>query len=299
MSVTVCRSLSQCVAGCHSLSQAVIVCRRLSQSVAGCHSLSQAVTDCHAGLENPGLQGATQGAKTEAPKITDVPEHISRMFNWKRILLLIVAITVHNIPEGLAVGVAFGAIGKSTKANFENARNLAFGIGIQNFPEGLAVSLPLRGSGMSVWKCFMYGQLSGLVEPIAGVLGALAVSFAEPILPYALAFAAGAMIYVVIDDIIPEAQTCGNSTLASCGTRIKLRETGLHNQNGPRTAGMRLSAASGSLAVRQLSGSVIVFTLGPSGAGPSGEDPVRQEPVGEDPVGQDPVGQDPVGSRDL
>ncbi|ELU17006.1 hypothetical protein CAPTEDRAFT_201889 [Capitella teleta] len=129
-----------------------------------------------------------------------------RSVSWKRILLLIVAITIHNIPEGLAVGVGFGAIGKSATATFENARNLAIGIGIQNFPEGLAVSLPLRGSGMGIWKSFWYGQLSGMVEPIAGVFGALAVVVAEPILPYALAFAAGAMIYVVLDDIVPEAQ---------------------------------------------------------------------------------------------
>ncbi|XP_034081618.1 zinc transporter ZIP11-like [Gymnodraco acuticeps] len=117
--------------------------------------------------------------------------------------------------EGLAVGVAFGAIGKTSSASFESARNLAIGIGIQNFPEGLAVSLPLRGSGMSTWKSFWYGQLSGMVEPIAGVLGALAVVLAEPLLPYALAFAAGAMVYVVVDDIIPEAQVSGNGKLAS------------------------------------------------------------------------------------
>ena len=126
---------------------------------------------------------------------------------WKRILLLIVAITVHNIPEGLAVGVAFGAVGTSETATFENARNLAIGIGIQNFPEGLAVSLPLKAAGFSASKAIWYGQLSGLVEPFAGVLGALLVGLMQPILPYALAFAAGAMVYVVIDDIIPEAQT--------------------------------------------------------------------------------------------
>lgn len=146
-----------------------------------------------------------------------LPFQNKKSLSWKRILLLIVAITVHNIPEGLAVGVGFGAIGKSAAATFENARNLAIGIGIQNFPEGLAVSLPLRGSGMSTWKSFWYGQLSGMVEPIAGILGAAAVVVAEPILPYALAFAAGAMIYVVVDDIVPEAQMCGNGTLASAG----------------------------------------------------------------------------------
>ncbi|PVD38355.1 hypothetical protein C0Q70_00969 [Pomacea canaliculata] len=130
----------------------------------------------------------------------------SKQASWRRILLLIIAITIHNIPEGLAVGVGFGAIGKTKAATFESARNLAIGIGIQNFPEGLAVSLPLCGSGMSILKSFWYGQLSGMVEPIAGLLGAVAVVIAEPLLPYALAFAAGAMIYVVVDDIIPEAQ---------------------------------------------------------------------------------------------
>lgn len=135
--------------------------------------------------------------------------------SWRRILLLILAITIHNIPEGLAVGVGFGAIGKTPSATFESARNLAIGIGIQNFPEGLAVSLPLRGSGVSTWTAFWYGQLSGMVEPAAGLLGAFAVVLAEPLLPYALAFAAGAMVYVVVDDIIPEAQVSGNGKLAS------------------------------------------------------------------------------------
>ncbi|NWV26675.1 S39AB protein, partial [Origma solitaria] len=135
--------------------------------------------------------------------------------SWRRITLMILAITIHNIPEGLAVGVGFGAIGKSASATFQSARNLAIGIGIQNFPEGLAVSLPLRGAGFSTWKAFWYGQLSGMVEPLAGVLGAFAVVLAEPLLPYALGFAAGAMVYVVMDDIIPEAQTSGNGKLAS------------------------------------------------------------------------------------
>ncbi|XP_023214264.1 zinc transporter ZIP11-like [Centruroides sculpturatus] len=134
---------------------------------------------------------------------------------WQRILLLILAITVHNIPEGLAVGVGFGAVNKTQSATFESARNLAIGIGIQNFPEGLAVSLPLRAVGVSSWKSFWFGQLSGLVEPVAGVIGAIGVTLVEPALPYALAFAAGAMIYVVIDDIIPEAQISGNTKLAS------------------------------------------------------------------------------------
>ncbi|XP_066242856.1 zinc transporter ZIP11 isoform X2 [Saccopteryx leptura] len=135
--------------------------------------------------------------------------------SWRRIVLLILAITIHNIPEGLAVGVGFGAIEKTASATFESARNLAIGIGIQNFPEGLAVSLPLRGAGFSNWRAFWYGQLSGMVEPLAGLFGAFAVVLAEPLLPYALAFAAGAMVYVVMDDIIPEAQISGNGKLAS------------------------------------------------------------------------------------
>lgn len=143
------------------------------------------------------------------------PNNEAKNNQWRRILLLVVAITVHNIPEGLAVGVGFGAVGSSASATFENARNLAIGIGIQNFPEGLAVSLPLQAAGISTLKSFWYGQLSGMVEPIAGVLGAAGVTLAAPALPYALAFAAGAMIYVVIDDIIPEAHQSGNGKLAS------------------------------------------------------------------------------------
>ncbi|XP_011267779.1 zinc transporter ZIP11 isoform X2 [Camponotus floridanus] len=147
--------------------------------------------------------------------IYEDPNNEAKNNQWRRILLLVVAITVHNIPEGLAVGVGFGAIGSSVSASFENARNLAIGIGIQNFPEGLAVSLPLQAAGISTLKSFWYGQLSGMVEPIAGVLGAAGVTFAAPALPYALSFAAGAMIYVVIDDIIPEAHQSGNGKLAS------------------------------------------------------------------------------------
>lgn len=144
----------------------------------------------------------------------------ARQSQWKRIMLLVVAITVHNIPEGLAVGVSFGAAGTSDKATFHTSRNLALGIGIQNFPEGLAVSLPLQAAGFSVWRSFWYGQLSGMVEPVFGVLGAVAVAAAKPALPYALAFAAGAMIYVVADDIIPEANASGNGKLATWGCII-------------------------------------------------------------------------------
>ncbi|XP_070160487.1 zinc transporter ZIP11 isoform X5 [Polyergus mexicanus] len=151
----------------------------------------------------------------EIGTVYEDPNNEAKNNQWRRILLLVVAITVHNIPEGLAVGVGFGAVGSSASATFENARNLAIGIGIQNFPEGLAVSLPLQAAGISTLKSFWYGQLSGMVEPIAGVLGAAGVTLAAPALPYALAFAAGAMIYVVIDDIIPEAHQSGNGKLAS------------------------------------------------------------------------------------
>lgn len=144
---------------------------------------------------------------TLATYTTTQQEHLNADSQWKRIILLVIAITVHNIPEGLAVGVSFGAIGNTESATFEAARNLAIGIGIQNFPEGLAVSLPLHAAGFSMFRSFWYGQLSGMVEPIFGVLGAVAVTFASTILPYALSFAAGAMIYIVADDILPEAHT--------------------------------------------------------------------------------------------
>jgi ZIP family zinc transporter len=128
--------------------------------------------------------------------------------HWQRSVLLVLAITLHNIPEGLAVGVAFGAVasGVGTSASLAGAIALAIGIGLQNFPEGAAVSIPLRREGFSRTKSFLYGQSSGIVEPIAGVLGAYAVIMIQPILPYALAFAAGAMIYVVVEELIPEAQ---------------------------------------------------------------------------------------------
>ncbi len=137
---------------------------------------------------------------------------------WRRSTLLILAITLHNIPEGLAVGVAFGAVAAGLpSATLPSAIALAIGIGIQNFPEGLAVSMPLRREGMSRFKSFWYGQLSGIVEPVAGVIGAAAVIVAQPILPYALSFAAGAMIFVVIEEVIPESQRGGNTDLATMG----------------------------------------------------------------------------------
>lgn len=141
--------------------------------------------------------------------------------NLKKTTLMILAITLHNIPEGLAVGVAFGAVASGIpSASLPAAVALAIGIGIQNFPEGVGVSFPLRRAGLSRGKSFWYGQLSGIVEPIAGVLGALAVTIARPILPYALSFAAGAMIFVVVEEVIPESQHNGNSDLATLGAMI-------------------------------------------------------------------------------
>ncbi|MBN2150393.1 MAG: ZIP family metal transporter [Candidatus Lokiarchaeota archaeon] len=135
-----------------------------------------------------------------------------------RSTLLVLAITIHNIPEGLAVGVAFGAIAAGVpEATLGGAVAVAIGIGIQNFPEGTAVSVPLRQQGMSLGKSFLYGQLSGIVEPIAGVVGALAVIAMQHILPYALAFAAGAMIFVVAEELIPEPVLEGNTHLATLG----------------------------------------------------------------------------------
>ncbi|HDP68074.1 MAG TPA: ZIP family metal transporter [Candidatus Marinimicrobia bacterium] len=141
--------------------------------------------------------------------------------HWRRSVLLVLAITLHNFPEGLAVGVAFGALGADfPAASLAGAVALAIGIGIQNFPEGTAVSVPLRREGFSRFKSFWYGQMSGVVEPIAGVLGAAAVLLIKPILPYALAFAAGAMIYVVIEELIPESQLKSNSDVATSGAMI-------------------------------------------------------------------------------
>jgi len=137
---------------------------------------------------------------------------------WQRTTLLVLAITLHNIPEGLAVGVLFGGVAAGIpEASIAGAVTLAIGIGIQNFPEGIAVSMPLRRMGMSRTKSFMYGQSSALVEPIAGVLGAVAVMFFIPILPYALAFAAGAMIFVVVEEVIPETQQDKNTDIATLG----------------------------------------------------------------------------------
>ncbi len=141
--------------------------------------------------------------------------------SWHRSVLLVLAITLHNIPEGLAVGVAFGALTANLpSATLAGAVALALGIGIQNFPEGTAVSVPMRREGMSLLRSFWYGQLSGIVEPIAGVLGAAAVILMQPILPYALAFAAGAMIFVVVEELIPESQLEKNTDIATMGAML-------------------------------------------------------------------------------
>ncbi len=135
----------------------------------------------------------------------------------QRSVLLVLAITLHNIPEGLAVGVAFGALAAGIpSASLAGAVALAIGIGIQNFPEGTAVSVPLRREGISRFKSFLYGQASGMVEPIAGVIGAVAVILMRPLLPYALAFAAGAMIYVVVEELVPASQE-GHSDVGTIG----------------------------------------------------------------------------------
>jgi len=141
--------------------------------------------------------------------------------SWQRSVLLVLAITLHNIPEGLAVGVAFGAAAAGhPAASLGAAVALAIGIGIQNFPEGAAVSVPLRREGLSRTKSFLYGQASGMVEPIAGVVGAAAVIIMQPILPYALSFAAGAMIYVVAEELIPESQAARHSDIPTIGVML-------------------------------------------------------------------------------
>jgi ZIP family zinc transporter len=140
---------------------------------------------------------------------------------WRRSTLLVLAISLHNFPEGLAVGVAVGAASAGfPSATLPAALALALGIGIQNLPEGLAVSMPLRREGFSRGRAFWYGQLSGTVEPVAGVLGAATVLLAQSVLPYALAFAAGAMIFVVAEEVIPESQCGEHSHLATAGLML-------------------------------------------------------------------------------
>ena len=137
---------------------------------------------------------------------------------WHKSILLVLAITLHNIPEGLAIGVLFGGVAAGFDgATIGGAVALAIGIGLQNFPEGFAVSMPLRRQGLSRRKSFWYGQLSAIVEPVAAVIGAYAVMTFQPILPYALAFAAGAMIFVVVEEVIPETQQDKYTDIATMG----------------------------------------------------------------------------------
>lgn len=158
----------------------------------------------HLHFQTP-IIGAAEGLKT----------------SWQRSVLLTLAITLHNFPEGLAVGVAFGAAATGlSDATTASAIALAIGIGIQNFPEGLAVSAPLRREGISRGKAFMLGQASGMVEPLAGILGAAAVFYIQPLLPYALAFAAGAMIYVCVEELIPTAKSGIHSDIATVGVML-------------------------------------------------------------------------------
>ncbi len=158
----------------------------------------------------PHLHPGLSMAEAEGPKTS-----------LRRSILLVLAITLHNIPEGLAIGVAFGAVAYGMdSATIGAAVALAIGIGLQNLPEGTAVSVPLRREGMSRRKAFFYGQLSGAVEPLAGVAGALLVLSMQAILPYALAFAAGAMIFVVVEELIPESQLSRNTDLATLATLL-------------------------------------------------------------------------------
>lgn len=150
---------------------------------------------------------------------TDKAEGIKT--KWQRSVLLTLAITLHNIPEGLAVGVVFGSLANNPDVGIlGGALALAFGIGLQNFPEGAAVSIPLRREGISRRKAFMYGQLSGIVEPIAGVLGAYLVISVTPMLPYVLSFAAGAMIFVVVEELIPESQRGNETDISTIGAIV-------------------------------------------------------------------------------
>lgn len=158
----------------------------------------------------PHLHPGFDMQKSEGPKT-----------GFRRSILLVLAIVLHNIPEGLAVGVAFGAVSHDLpSASLGSAIALAIGIGLQNFPEGTAVSVPLRREGMKRSRAFFYGQLSGIVEPVAGVIGALLVIYIQAILPYALSFAAGAMIFVVVEELIPESQLADNTDWTTLATLL-------------------------------------------------------------------------------
>lgn len=141
--------------------------------------------------------------------------------SWHKTTLIVLAMSLHNIPEGLVIGVSFGALAQGLPgATLAAAVALTIGIGIQDFPEGFAVSMPLRHKGVGRFRSFWYGQLSGIVEPVAALVGALAVSFSRPLLPYAMGFAAGAMIFIIIEELIPESQYGGNGDIATIGTML-------------------------------------------------------------------------------
>jgi len=180
---------------------------------------NKSALEVESGLRRRGRKGEKNGI-SERDDSSDAFQARKKAKKWRAMMLLVIAITIHNFPEGLAVGVGFGAIGKSPGATFAKACNLAIGIGLQNFPEGLAVSLPLRRIGFSKWKAFWWGQMSGMVEPFGGLIGAFSISVVEPILPYSLALAAGAMIYVVVNDLVPDAHSSGNSRLATWGCMV-------------------------------------------------------------------------------
>lgn len=150
---------------------------------------------------------------------SDTPEGIKSSF--KRTTMLVLAVTLHNIPEGMAVGLSFGVAAQSgSPAALTSAFALALGIGLQNFPEGAAISLPLKNEGFSTTKSFVYGALSGIVEPIAGVIGVMLIGSVTGIMPWMLAFAAGAMIYVVVEELIPESQSTEHSHAGTIGTML-------------------------------------------------------------------------------
>lgn len=148
----------------------------------------------------------------------DMPEKEGVNVNWNKTILLVMAITLHNIPEGLAVGIGFGAVAAGIPgAEISSAVALAIGIGLQNFPEGTAVAVPLRRTGLGRFRSFLWGQASALVEPVAGVAGAFFVIHVTAILPYALSFAAGAMVYVVVEEVVPETQRDKYTDFATLG----------------------------------------------------------------------------------
>ena len=158
---------------------------------------------------------------TPADPIDDEEEEVEnerkKYSTWRHMMVLVVAVIVHNIPEGLALGVAFGAIGTTPRNTFASARNQAIGIGLQNIAEGLGVSVPLWAAGYSPFRCFCYGAISGATEPIFSVVGALAVKVGVALLPYTLSFAAGSVVYAVVDALLPEAYATGHARIGSWG----------------------------------------------------------------------------------